>query len=298
LDHILLLIAVIILFFISLSVFGVDVTESLTSVYTLGIAASFIFKNAASNAFDAIMFIFVTHPFDTGDRCFIGEENLVVKKMGLFATVFQRADGTETYYFNSQLFIMFINNARRSDKTFENVTMNVTWRTPLEKLDALVTAMNEWLKTEEHRWFEPSTSLTLQHIDFQRHLECTILIGHNGNWQDWGLRLARKTAFHAAVQYYCRQLGIISHESPLPVVYADRETQLYEASPRYDDNSSIPPTPYSADMDKSVFDLPSSVMKEKATFLGFQPPSSQPSLRARKTKSRKAMLSNNMGGDI
>jgi len=39
--------------------------------------------------------------------CFT-EENLVVKKMGLFATVFTRADGTETYYFNSQLFNMFM----------------------------------------------------------------------------------------------------------------------------------------------------------------------------------------------
>lgn len=36
------------------------------------------------------------------------DENLVVKKMGLFATVFTRADGTETYYFNSQLFNMFM----------------------------------------------------------------------------------------------------------------------------------------------------------------------------------------------
>lgn len=60
LDHILLFFALVILFFISLSVFGVNVGDSLTSVYTLGIAASFVFKNAASNAFDAIMFLFVT----------------------------------------------------------------------------------------------------------------------------------------------------------------------------------------------------------------------------------------------
>jgi hypothetical protein len=60
LDRILLLIAMIILFFISLSVFGINVTESLTSVYTIGLAASFIFKNSASNAFDAITFLFVT----------------------------------------------------------------------------------------------------------------------------------------------------------------------------------------------------------------------------------------------
>jgi small-conductance mechanosensitive channel len=60
LDQILLFFAVVMLFFISLSVFGVEVGDSLTSVYTVGIAASFIFKNAASSAFDAIMFLFVT----------------------------------------------------------------------------------------------------------------------------------------------------------------------------------------------------------------------------------------------
>ncbi|KAL0948986.1 hypothetical protein HGRIS_009085 [Hohenbuehelia grisea] len=104
LDHILLFFALVVLFFISLSVFGVEVGDSLTSVYSLGIAASFIFKNAASSAFDAIMFLFVTHPFDTGDRVFIDDENMIVKKMGLFATEFTRSDGTQTYYFNSQLF--------------------------------------------------------------------------------------------------------------------------------------------------------------------------------------------------
>jgi len=60
LDRILLAFALVVLFFISLSVFNVNVTQSLSSVYTIGIAASFFFKNAASNAFDAIMFLFVT----------------------------------------------------------------------------------------------------------------------------------------------------------------------------------------------------------------------------------------------
>ena len=43
-----------------MSVFDVSIGESLTSMYSLGIGLSFIFKNAASNAFDAIMFLFVT----------------------------------------------------------------------------------------------------------------------------------------------------------------------------------------------------------------------------------------------
>jgi len=60
LNQLILLFAMVILFFISLSVFGVNIGSSLTSVYSLGIAASFIFKNTASSAFDAIMFLFVT----------------------------------------------------------------------------------------------------------------------------------------------------------------------------------------------------------------------------------------------
>jgi hypothetical protein len=57
---------------------------------------------------------------------------------------------------------------------FENLTMQVAWRTPLEKLDALEKCVNEWIQTEENRWFEPSTSLTFQTIDYQRHLVITM----------------------------------------------------------------------------------------------------------------------------
>ncbi|KAJ7579082.1 Mechanosensitive ion channel-domain-containing protein [Mycena floridula] len=287
LDQILLLFAMIILCFISLSLFGVNVGSSLTSVYTLGIAASFIFKNAASNAFDAIMFLFVTHPFDTGDRCFIDNENLIVKRMGLFATVFTRVDGTESYYFNSQLFSKFITNVRRSGKMFENLTMQLAWRTPLAKLDALETCMNEWLATEENRWFQPNTSITLQHIDYQKYLEVTIGIPHNGNWQDWGIRCARKTAFHAAVQYYSRQLGIEGYEAPLPVVYLDSDTHMpLSPLPAGETGQAV-----DSNTDLNIKNLEKEAEQMKPS-LGFLPPLAARSahIRARKSKSKKAIL--------
>ncbi|TDL29771.1 hypothetical protein BD410DRAFT_817773 [Rickenella mellea] len=273
LDQVLLMFALVVLFFISLSVFNVNVGASLTSVYSLAIAASFIFKNAAGSAFDAIMFLFVTHPYDTGDRCVIEEENLVVKKMGLFATIFTRVDGTETYYFNSQLFTKFITNVRRSGKTAENLTMQVAWRTPLAKLDALEKSMNEWLQTEQNRWFEPSTSVTLQKIDFQRHLEITIGIGHNGNWQDWGLRLARKTAFHAAMNYFCHQLGITAAEAPMPIAYG------VQALPEADLDVDAPVPDSALPGDEN---LPA--MKP---MLGFLPPPEKRNLHLRARKSKR-----------
>ncbi|KAG6833603.1 hypothetical protein H0H87_004230 [Tephrocybe sp. NHM501043] len=219
LDQILLLFAMIILFFISLSVFGVDVGSSLTSVYSLGIAASFIFKNSASSAFDSIMFLFVTHPYDTGDRCFIDQEILVVKKVGLFATVFARSDGSETYYFNSQLFTKFITNVRRSG--------------------------------------------------------------------DWDLRNKRKTAFHMAVNYYCRQLDITFYESTIPIVYADPQTNRYLPPGPSPPSSPAAPEPTSP---LNVGEDPNA--EQMKPLLGFLPPLATRSahLRARRTKSRKAAM--------
>ncbi|KAK2466332.1 hypothetical protein APHAL10511_001974 [Amanita phalloides] len=293
LDQILLFFAFVILFFISLSVFGVNISKSLTSIYSIFVAASFVFKTACSSAFDSIMFLLVTHPFDTGDRCLIDTENLVVKKVGLFATVFTRADGSETYYFNSQLFNKFITNYRRSGKTFENLTMQVAWRTPLEKLDELERCLNEWLSTEENRWFEPSTSITLQQIIYQRYLELTIGIGHNGNWQDWGLRLVRKTAFHAAVQHYCRQLGIIGYEAQLPITFGtspDEEVDI----PSSLDMPSEDGISFVSDIDQPLASEHTTVRGDSSTksILGFRPPASAQAsrLKPRKSKMKKAAL--------
>lgn len=65
-------------------------------------------------------------------------------------------------------------------KMFENLTVQVAWHTSLDKLDQLEKCMNEWLATEENRWFEPHTAVILQKIDYQRCLEFTMSIGHNG----------------------------------------------------------------------------------------------------------------------
>ncbi|KAF7301275.1 EF-hand domain-containing protein [Mycena indigotica] len=300
LDYILIFFALGVQFFISLSVFGVNITSSLTSVYSLIVAASFIFKSAASSAFDSIMFLFVTHPFDTGDRCFIDDEVMVVKKMELFAaclsflrhllvgTGLSPIISTVNYATNSCLSI----NVRRSGKMYENLTMQVAWRTPLEKLDALEAAINKWLSTEENRWFVPSTGITFQRIEFQRYLEFTMAIGHNGTWQDWSLRSARKTAFHAAVQYYCRELGIECYNSPQPIIWTDATAGL----PPYNspNPSGVDLSPEGGSNDDRVI---APIRRTMATSLGFTPHAESTLLRAR-THGRKAAMRAAGGGDM
>ncbi|KAF8343007.1 uncharacterized protein EI90DRAFT_3143512 [Cantharellus anzutake] len=287
LDIIMMVFFTMVLFFISLSVFSVSIGKSLASIYTLGLAASFVFKNSASNAFDAVIFLFVTHPFDTGDRCFIDEENLVVKKMGLFATTFTRADGTQVYYFNSQLFVKFISNVRRSEKMFENLRIQVNWRTPLEKLDQLDKCINHWIETDDNRWFGGGTNCTLQRIDNQRSLEITMGIPHNSNWQDWGAYLNRKTVFHAAVNHYCRELGITWVNSPQPVLLVNPDEKMAPRPSAYDEgnvtiNEAEPPSP-------EVREIPVSPKLPPAPkpALFFKPPAEEYAAGMRLRKSRK-----------
>jgi hypothetical protein len=123
------------------------------------------------------------------------------------------------------------------------------------------------------------------------------------NWQDWGLRCARKTAFHAAVQYYCRLLGIVCYDAPLPIVWADPETNTYMPSPppfEGDEgallgvdmmNRDAAPSPITAGGGGGVGQLGETVDQMKPT-LGFLPPLAVRSayMRARKSKGKKSIM--------
>ena len=119
------------------------------------------------------------------------------------------------------------------------------------------------------------------------------------------MRCARKTAFHAAVQYYCRELGIIAYEAPIPVEWADTETMRYDPD---EDAFNEPQSPGVGSMRSfekgpaSAAD-PNLARKTSTTqnVLGFKAPSGQKwsteLTRARKSKSRKnALRSMGAGG--
>ncbi|MBW0542438.1 hypothetical protein O181_082153 [Austropuccinia psidii MF-1] len=322
LDGLMMVIAAIVFLFITLSVVGIDYSKALTSVYTVGIAAAFIFKETAGNVFDAIVMVFCTHPFDTGDRIILDnegvEEILVVKRMGLLATVFCRWDGTEWFAPNSLLGQKAIINLRRSTNQFENATVQFGWDTPLEKIDELEEKMNVWLETDEQRRFEPGTACVIQKLVNQEYMEITLGMIHRENWQDWGARWNRRTAFHAAINYYSRQLGIKFYKSEQPVELLNwkgmKDTLLndhfpfYEEKPHHNDvsedddefeiecakdilNSPQPKSsqrPYQHDQSKSENILPNPTIAES---LGFSaPPNDGIGLRRRKRMSKKKAM--------
>lgn len=212
LDLILVIIGCIFVLFEALAIFKVNASKTLSSFYTMGIAFAFVFKESAQNLFDSIIFLFVTHPFDSGDLIQLGDSVYVVKKLSLLSTELVTTEALDLYMSNTVLAASNIINYRRSKHQYEETKIQVAFDTPWEKLDAVQNDLNHWIENDiEHRFVYPSI-IRPQKYYYMRVMECTVGMTHAHNWQDWGNRLHRKVAFMAALLYYLRKHGIVFEE--------------------------------------------------------------------------------------
>lgn len=313
LDAIFIVVCLVIIMFEALAIFNVDIGKTLTTFYSLAIAFAFVFKESAANVFDSIIFIFVTHPFDTGDRIQIGEAVLVVKHMSLLSCLFTDSLNQDVYISNVILSATSIVNMRRSGYQWEAITAQFDFNTPLEKLDAVEADMIHWLQTEPERLFVPSTAIVPQKIEYMRSLECTIGMTHADTWQDWGRRFYRKNAFFAAFSFYCKKHGVRYANPVQPIVYWTEDAA--QLPPSYDTNTKgaadeedngyvlddFTPSPYSSPQIRAAGGAVALPPKKYKSYMNFTPPPDElegdaANVRARKAK-REAKKFANQGGD-
>ncbi len=126
LDAIFVVVALIIIMFEALAIFNVNIGKTLSTFYSLAIAFAFVFKESAANVFDSIIFIFITHPFDTGDRIQVGEATLVVKRMSLLSCLFTDSLNQDVYISNVILAATSIINLRRSGYQWRPLQRSLT----------------------------------------------------------------------------------------------------------------------------------------------------------------------------
>lgn len=101
------------------------------------------------------------------------------------------------------------------------------------------------------------------------------------------MRNARKTAFHAAAQFYTRQLGITCSNSPQPVLIQQTRPELEQRVRSEDDVGDLLDGGDDGAQSPGGTGL-SPTGGKKAAALGFvPPPEEQNRIRQRKMKSRK-----------
>lgn len=100
-----------------------------------------MFQNMCKTVFESIIFVFVMHPFDVGDRCVVDGVHMIVEEMNILTTVFLRYDNEKIYYPNSVLLTKPISNFRRSPDMADAVDFTIDASTPIDTISALKKAI-------------------------------------------------------------------------------------------------------------------------------------------------------------
>ncbi|KAG0279022.1 hypothetical protein BGZ95_002536 [Linnemannia exigua] len=187
LDVIFLTIVTLIWLLIILSVFGKDVVKNMLSIGSFLLALSFVFGNSLKILFENIVFLFITHPYDSGDLVSIEGIDMYVREVGLNSTTFVTWDGKRMYYPNNLISSKPIHNVRRSPNMTDKIVLNIDY-------------------------FLPDLEIQIQEMDAK--LKISMCIEHKGNWQDSGRRWARRTAFNYALKEAVEEIGIQYYALP------------------------------------------------------------------------------------
>ncbi|KAI8373457.1 hypothetical protein EDC96DRAFT_476755 [Choanephora cucurbitarum] len=225
LDNILLVVFACIWAVVVMAVFGVNVATQLTPLWSAFIAASFIFGSSAKDAFESILFVFVTHPFDTGDRILIDSENWTVASVGLMVTTFLKWSGDVIYVKNTVLATKYIINCRRTGNTTEALDIQISYHTPTWKIQALGDHMVKWANNYPKLYTPNSTGVNIINLENLNRITLTFYFEHTNNFQDLGGRWLRHNNFMMELKDELQRLCITYSKPDQPVVHAFPDTE-------------------------------------------------------------------------
>ncbi|KAK9748081.1 hypothetical protein RND81_02G034300 [Saponaria officinalis] len=152
-------------------------TTTLLAAFLTSLAGGvFIFGESFKSTFQSIMFVFVIHPFDIGDKCIIENTSMVVEQMYILTTVFLNANNEKTYYPNYVLSTKVISNISRSSLLSSSVQFLIDIKTSVEK----IVALKDIIKNN----FESSNLVVEGSDDAQNNIKMTIQYSYKNNVQE------------------------------------------------------------------------------------------------------------------
>lgn len=205
-----------------------NAAQLLLAMGTFLSGAAFIFSTAARNAFESLVFLLLVHPFDVGDRVFIALgsqilptgatipatmsgsdalDNLVVVEMHLLSTVFERWDGVRLYVPNYILATKPVFNIRRSGPLVELQRIQISFDTPLAKIDELRERLDKFVRADRTD-FTDLSRVNFDTVESCNRIHMNVIAQYNGNWQDIDKQLAFRTRFIMFIKAQLEDLGI------------------------------------------------------------------------------------------
>lgn len=215
LDDVFFFIVCVITILVLISLISTSASGVLTSAGSAVLALSWLFSATAQEFLQSVIFVFVKHPFDVGDRVTIygntgsqmKGDDYFVKEIALLYTEFKKMEGHVVQAPNSYLNGLFILNQRRSGGLAEAVPVTVKFGTTLEQIDTLRQRLLEFVGSE-NREYQKNILTELTTIYEAYSITMNVVFFYKSNWQNELLRLQRRNKFICALMVTMTELGI------------------------------------------------------------------------------------------
>jgi small-conductance mechanosensitive channel len=245
LDDVFLFIVAVITILVLISLISTSASGVLTSAGSTVLALSWLFSATAQEFLQSVIFVFVKHPFDVGDRVTIygntgsalKGDDYFVKEISLLFTEFKKMEGHVVQAPNSYLNTLFILNQRRSGGLAEAVPVTIKFGTTLEQIDSLRQRLLEFV-TSENREYQKNILTELTTIFEAHSITLNVVFFYKSNWQNELLRLQRRNKFICAMMVTMQELGIEGPRMRLAGAKEEFPMYLHDAYPH-----TAPPAP-------------------------------------------------------
>ncbi|OKO90616.1 hypothetical protein PENSUB_13333 [Penicillium subrubescens] len=215
LDDIFMFFVLVIVIIVFLSLISTSAAGVLTSAGSSILALSWLFSATAQEFLQSVIFVFVKHPFDVGDRVTIygnaGDAGLgddyFVKEITLLYTEFKKMQGHVVQAPNSYLNGLFILNQRRSGALAEAIPIIIKYGTTIDQIDGLRQRLLEFVRSEK-RDFQSNILTELRAVTENFSLTLNVVFFYKSNWQNEGLRLQRRNKFICMLMIALQEIGI------------------------------------------------------------------------------------------
>lgn len=188
-------------------VMGLATSKVILLITSQLLLVGFMFQNTCKTIFEAIIFVFVMHPFDVGDRCKIDGVQMIVEEMNILTTVFLRFDKEKIYYPNSVLSTKPISNFYRSPDMLDAVDFTIDSSTSMDNINLLKKAIQAYIEGRPKYW-TPNHSVIVKEILTLDKLNMSLNVTHTMNHQNFGERNLRRTELIFELKRIFETLGI------------------------------------------------------------------------------------------
>jgi small-conductance mechanosensitive channel len=188
----------------------------LLSISTMLVAYTFLIGPLFRDLLNCVLFVFLMHPYDVGDRVIIDMMNLIVYRVNFISTEFIQWDGQRMYIPNTVLLGKVITNVRRSDPERESIILEMHVETSTDVLQTFEQRIRSFFEANKTE-FDSNFALEFKQIEKSNKLCFNLAYQGYENSQAYLPRWHRRARLLLFIRDLLEEMQVVYVLPPQPV---------------------------------------------------------------------------------